>query len=119
MIKNLKHELFEIRKQYIDENKQVKEDLPVKIHYIHSEKDLYVEEDDAYLTSFNVLDYTYLESAHDTRFFQHHGIVYPVFKKVKKDGSMSKFEIDYPKYGVLKFWVIGKEDDVYEIDFGR
>ena len=122
MILQLKRELTEMRKSYINEHKQIEEVLPVKIHYIHTEKDLYVEEGDAYITSFKVMDYTYYESFSNygtDGFLPDHGIVYPVLTKAKKDGGQSKFEFHYPKYGTLKFWVIGKEDKIYELDFGR
>lgn len=124
MIQKLKHELFEARKEYINEHKQVKEELPVKIHYIHhSEKDNYTVENDAYIKRFDMFDYKYYEyyTTHhiDQPFSPFDGLVYPVLIKAKKDGSMSKFELQYPKFGTFKFWVIGKEDEVYEIDFGR
>lgn len=122
MIKQLEHELSEMKKEYINEHKQVKEDLPVKIHYIHTEKDYYKIEEDAYIKQFDLMDYKYYEfyDVHNSSDFRpFDGLVYPVLIKAKKDGSMSKFELHYPKYGVLKFWVIGKEDEVYEIDFKR
>ena len=121
MIQKLEHELFETRKEYINEHKQVKEELPVKIHYIHTEKDYYTMEDDAYIKRFDMTDYKYYVyyNGIPNSFHESDGIVYPVLIKAKKDGSMSKFELHYPKYGTLKFWVIGKEDEVYEIDFGR
>jgi len=121
MIQKLEHELFETRKEYINEHKQVKEELPVKIHYIHTEIDNYTVEDDAYIKRFDMTDYKYYVYYNGTSnsFHKSDGIVYPVLIKAKKDGSMSKFELHYPKCGTLKFWVIGKEDTVYEIDFGR
>ena len=121
-IKNLEHEQFEMRKAYINEHKQINEDLPVKIHYIHTEKDLYTVEDDAYIKRFDLMDYKYYEyygTHHINQFSPADGLVYPVLIKAKKDGSMSKFELHYPKYGIFKFWVIGKEDTIYEINFGR
>jgi hypothetical protein len=123
-IKNLEHQQFEMRKAYINEHKQVKEELPVKIHYIHSsEKDNYTMEDDAYIKRFDMFDYKYYEyytTYHiDQPFHPSDGLVYPVLIKAKKDGSMSRFELHYPKCGTFKFWVVGKEDEVYEIDFGR
>ena len=60
-----------------------------------------------------------MDPATGTVVYANAGHTYPVLIKAKKDGSMSKFELHYPKYGIFKFWVIGKEDEVYEIDFGR
>ena len=65
-------------------------------------------------------DYKYYEYyTISSKFSPSDGLVYPVLIKVKKDGSMSRFELHYPKFGTFKFWVIGKENEVYEIDFGR
>ena len=116
-IKKLEQELSELRKSYIDEHKQIKGELPIKIHYVRSLDD-YKEEGDAYLVGYKMFDYTYLVYGTDG-FNKHHGQVYPFLLKAKKDGTMSKIEQHIPKWGVLTFWEIGKESEVHTIDFGR
>ena len=116
-INKLEQDLTQMKKDFINEHKQIKDELPVKVHVIHTEK-YYVEEYDAFVVSFTTMEYKYY-STHDLDFQPYHGVVYPVLKKAKKDGTISRFEQDFPRWGTYKFWVIGKEDTVYEIDFGR
>ena len=117
-IKRLEQELVEDRKSYIEEHKQIKGELPVKIHYVHTDERGYKEEGDAYVTGFDVYSFNYY--VYGTNEFQkYHGLVYPVIHKLKKDGGKSRYEHHYSKFGTFKFWEIGKEETVYELDFGR
>ena len=117
-INKLEQDLTQMKKDFINEHKQIRDELPVKVHVIHTEKD-YVEEYDAFVISFTTMEYKYFMSARDLDFQPYHGIVYPVLKKAKKDGTMSRFDQQFSRWGTYKFWVIGKEDTIYEIDFGR
>ena len=115
-IKKLEQELSELKKSYIDEHKQIKGEFPIKIHYVRSFED-FKEEGDAYIVGYKMFDYTYYVHGTDS-FNKNHGLVYPYLLKAKKDGTMSRFEQNIPKWGVLTFWEIGKESEVHTIDFG-
>ena len=103
-IYHLKSELLRMKKEFIREHQHIKQ-LPVKIHFIQQIKDrrneIQTYESDAYVINYDILE----------------NIVYPVLKEVKKNGEMSSREYHYCKYGIFKYWEIGKEDVVYEIDF--
>ena len=122
-IELLKTELREMEKKYLEENKPIKCDLPVKIHYVHTipgymEGNEEVKSGDGFLVGFKVFNPTYTTFLTGSSLPL--GIIYPVFNLPKKDGSvMSSREHHYPKYGTLKYWVIGKEDEVFEIYFGK
>ena len=102
-----------MKKDYIDEHKQVSQ-LPSKIHFIHQYKnhwkEMVIDERDAYIVGYDIIEGSYLKYAY---------IVYPILKESKKDGEMSLRECHYAKFGLFKFWEVGKEDTVYEIDFGE
>lgn len=113
-INHLKSELFRMRKEYINEHKQV-ENLPAKIHLVQQYKGMRKEdvtvEADAYITGYDIREGSYTQ--------EYTFKVYPILKEAKKNGEMSLREYHYGKVGLLKFWEIGKEDVVYEIDFGE
>ena len=56
-IRSLKHELFIMKREYIEEHKQIKQ-TPSKIHYIHSYigwmKQPTVDEKDGYIVGYNI-----------------------------------------------------------------
>lgn len=110
----LKGELLKMKKQYIEEHKQIKQ-TPSKIHYIHSYigwmKQPVMDEKDGYIVGYDIY-----EGSNSQEF---NNKVFPVINEVKKDGTMSSREHYYPKVGILKFWEIGNENAVYEINFGK
>jgi len=123
-IELLKKELKEIERTYVDEKKQIKDELPVKIHYVHTipgyiKPEMQTREGNGYITgfkTFNPNNITYITDPD----YSHIGIVFPVIYLPKKTGDgISSREYHYPKYGTLKFWEIGKEDKVYKIYFGE
>ena len=99
----LKSQLVRIKKQYINEHKQIKTELPVKVHFKTDTIDR-----DVYITRYDLM---YLDDANI--------FVYPVIYMVKSDGYVSRKEVHYPKRGKVKFWEIGNEEQVHEIDFGE
>ena len=113
-IRRINHELFIMKREYIEEHKQIKQ-TPSKIHYIHSYmgwmKQPVMDEKDGYIVGYDIRDGSNSNGFNNK--------VFPVINEVKKDGTMSSREHHYPKVGTLKFWEIGKEDEVFEIDFGN
>lgn len=112
-IYHLKSELFRMKKEYINEHKQISQ-LPAKIHFVQEYKDLRKEtqtiETDAYITGYDIKEGSINQ--------EYANKVYPILKEAKKNGSMSLREFHYVKVGTVRFWEIGKEDEVYEIYFG-
>lgn len=113
-IRRIKNELFIMKREYIEEHKQIKQ-TPSKIHYIHSYIDWMkqptVDEKDGYIVGYDIHE--------GSNFQEFNNKVFPVINEAKKDGTMSSRKHQYPKVGTLKFWEIGKEDEIFEIYFGN
>ena len=109
----LKRELTQLRKDYIEEHKQI-ENLPAKIHLVQQYKNFRKEdvtvETDAYIVGYDIIEGSYSQ--------KYSYKVFPLLKDAKKNGEISMKAYHYTKCGLLRFWEIGKEDTVYEIDFG-
>ena len=114
-IETLKKELTLLNKEYLEEHKQIKKNLPVKIHFVHSMNDKTIE-GDGYIVGYKLFNPTSLIESWV-------GIVYPIINSTKKNGSeMSSREHHYAKYGVFKFWETDSpntEVPVHIIDFGE
>ena len=114
-INRLKSELFKMKREYIEEHKQIRQ-IPVKIHFIHQyaggfRKEPKTIEQDAYIVGYGMSEGSYSQKFTNK--------VYPILKDVKKNGDISLREYHYPKYRTFRFWEIGKEDEIFEIDFGE
>ena len=111
---HLKSELLRMKKEYINEHKQI-ENLPAKIHLVQQYKNLEKEtvtvETDAYIVGYDIIEGSYSQ--------KYSNKVFPLLKEVKKNGEISMKAYHYTKCGLFKFWEIGKEDTIYEIDFGN
>lgn len=109
----LKRELTKLKKDYIEEHKQI-ENLPVKIHLVQQYKNFRKEpvtvEADAYIVGYDIIEGSYSQ--------KYSNKVFPLLKEVKKNGEISMKAYHYTKCGSFRFWEIGKEDTIYEIDFG-
>lgn len=110
---HLKSELSRMKKEYINEHKQI-ENLPAKIHFVQQYKNLRKEtvtvEADAYIVGYDIIEGSYSQ--------KYSNKVFPLLKEAKKNGEISMKAYHYTKCGTFKFWEIGKEDTIYEIDFG-
>ena len=120
MVNRLNKELYDMKYAFIDEHRQIKEEYPIKIHDVAEYTDTMwhktvEKEGDAYIVNYKMLDPVILNDYLDPLYCN----VFPVLNKVKKNGEMAQQECHYVKKGTFRFWKIGEEDKVYEINFGR
>ena len=99
-IRRINHELFIMKREYIEEHKQIKQ-TPSKIHYIHSYigwmKQPVIDEKDGYIVGYDIRD-----GSNSQKF---NNKVFPVINEVKKaeaSGHSKKNAEQKAAYEVLK-----------------
>ena len=119
----LETELRVMKLEFIEEHKQIKGALPVKIHFVYNEQSFMGEvtqkEADAYIIGYDVIVPYYVSPLDSQPEAEFYGKVFPILMSAKKNGEMSERHLHFHKIGTVRFWEIGKEDTIYEINFGE